>query len=287
MALLCSVIVVVVLLAGYTLLAHAQHRRNPDDRTIPTWRQLWSGMVYLCEQPTLAESDTSDLLAAALGEMGLEAEPEGEAPRRGLLEERVLWEASKATLGRLLGGLSVGLLGGIILGVLMGCFLHIDASLSPVMYFFSRIIPTAALPIFFKLSGIDMEMYVAMIAFGSLPIVALTVSRDVQEFPDELRYKAYTLGASHGEVITTAVVPYVLPKVLNLAVMMIGPALVYLIAAEQIVAGEGFGYRIRVLTKATRFEVVYPLIVILTVYAGIITCGLTFLRRKLCPWYTK
>ena len=286
-ALICSVLVVLVLLAGYTLMAHVQHQRNPDDRTIPTWRQLWSGMVYLCDQPTLEESDTSSLLNAALGEMGLDAEPEAEKERLGFLENRVLWEASTATLGRLLGGLSVGLIGGIVLGVLMGCFLHIDASLSPIMYFFSRIIPTAALPIFFKLAGIDMEMYVAMIAFGSLPIVALTVSRDVQEFPDELRYKAYTLGASHGEVITTAVVPYVLPKVLNLAIMMIGPALVYLIAAEQIVAGEGFGYRIRVLTKATRFDVVYPLIVILTVYAGVITFGLNLLRRKLCPWYSK
>jgi NitT/TauT family transport system permease protein len=66
---------------------------------------------------------------------------------------------------------------------------------------------------------------------------------------------------------------------------MIGPALVYLIAAEQIVAGEGFGYRIRVLTKATRFESVYPLIVILTVYAAGMTWMLKALQRKLCPWY--
>ena len=167
----------------------------------------------------------------------------------------------------------------------MGCFLKVDASLSPIMYFASRIIPTAAMPIFFKLAGIDMEMYVAMIVFGSMPIVTLTVSSYAQEFPAELRYKAYTLGASNAEVITTAIFPYVLPKVLDLAILMIGPALVYLIAAEQIVAGEGFGYRIRVLTKATRFEVVYPLIVILTVYASIITFVLKRAQKTLCPWY--
>ena len=74
----------------------------------------------------------------------------------------------------------------------------------------------------------------------------------MQNYPNELRYKAYTLGASHAEVITTAIVPGVLPKVFDLAILMIGPALVYLIAAEQIVAGEGFGYRIRVLTKAIK-----------------------------------
>lgn len=279
----CSATSVVVLLAAYSLLSVAQHRRNPKDRTIPSWGQLWQGMVFLCEQPGGAESDASDLLAAALSGTDMESRAVGK--KRGFLGGRILWEASKATLGRLAGGLSVGLVGGVIVGVLMGCFLKLDAFVSPSMYFASRIIPTAALPIFFKLAGIDIEMYVAMIAFGSMPIVTLTVSNYVQEFPNELRHKAYTLGASHAETIATAIFPYVLPKVLDLAMLMIGPALVYLIAAEQIVAGEGFGYRIRVLTKATRFEAVYPLIVILTIYAGAVTYALKLLQRALCPWY--
>lgn len=274
---------ILVLLGMYTWLAHAQHVKNPNDRTIPTWGQLWEGMVFLCEKPDAIESDTSDLLAAALAGTTMEESPSDD--NDGFFADRILWKASVATLGRLFGGLSVGLFGGVFMGILMGCFLKIDAAISPLMYFASRIIPTAAMPIFFNLAGIDFEMYVTMIAFGSMPLVTLTVSRYVQDFPDELRFKAYTLGASHLEVITSAIFPYVLPKVIELTIMMIGPALVYLIAAEQIVAGEGFGYRIRVLTKATRFEVVYPLIVILTIYAGAITAGLQFLRKKLCPWH--
>jgi len=281
--LVCAAVSVAVLLAAYAAISFVQHQRNPNDRTIPTWGQLWEGMVFLCEQPRQAESDASDLLAAALAGTGMENRQQ--TRERGFLEGRILWEASKATLGRLAGGLSLGVIGGVIVGVLMGCFLKIDASVAPAMYFASRIIPTAAMPIFFKLAGIEFEMYVAMITFGSMPIVTLTVSGYVQEFPNELRHKAYTLGASNAEVITTAIFPYVLPKVIDLAILMIGPALVYLIAAEQIVAGEGFGYRIRVLTKATRFEAVYPLIVILTVYAGAITYGLKLLQRALCPWY--
>ncbi len=279
----CAAASVVVLLTAYSALSFVQHQKNPKDRTIPTWSQLWDGLVFLCEQPSDTQSDSSDLLAAALSGTGMQ--DEYVARTRGFLEDRILWEASKATLGRLVGGLSSGLIGGVIVGILMGCFLKIDASISPAMYFASRIIPTAAMPIFFKIAGIDLEMYIAMITFGSMPIVALTVSGYVQEFPNELRHKAYTLGASHTEVITTAIFPYVLPKVMDLAVLMIGPALVYLIAAEQIVAGEGFGYRIRVLTKATRFESVYPLIVILTIYAGAITYAIKRLQRVLCPWY--
>ena len=281
--LLCSSIAIGTLIIAYSILSSLQHAKNPQDRTIPTWGQLWDGLVFLCEQPQETVANSNDLLAAALAGTGMEATAHKEAP--GWLENRILWEASKATLGRLLSGLTIGMAGGVLLGVLMGCFLKIDAAVSPIMYFASRIIPTAAMPIFFKVAGIDFEMYVAMIAFGSMPIVTLTVSKYVQDFPTELLNKAYTLGAGHVEVIATAILPYILPRVLDLTVLMIGPALVYLIAAEQIVAGEGFGYRIRVLTKATRFEVVYPLIVILTVYAGVITYALYRCRRILCPWY--
>jgi len=284
-AMLCSLLAVLTLIALYSVLSHMHHRQNPNDRTFPTWVQLWQGVVYLCQKPDTSPAQASSLLAAALAAGGMESsQPLG---KEGFLQGRILWEASKATLGRLFSGLSIGLIGGIIIGVIMGCFLKFDASVSPIMYFFSRIIPTAAMPIFFRIAGIDLQMYVAMIAFGSMPLVTLTVSSYVKEFPEELRFKAYTLGASHFEIISTAILPYVLPKVLDLAIIMIGPALVYLIAAEQIVAGEGFGYRIRVLTKATRFEVVYALIVILTIYAGMITFALKTLQKKLCPWYCR
>lgn len=278
-----SALSVLVLVIAYTVMSHVQHVKNPNDRTIPTWRQLGEGVRYLVQKPAVEHSAEADLLAFALADMNIAADQKDR--KEGFLENRILWEASKATLGRLFGGLSIGLLLGVVFGVLMGCFLKVDAAVSPLMFFFSRIIPTAAMPIFFKLAGIDLQMYVAMIAFGSMPIVTISISQYVQNYPQELRYKAYTLGASHAEVITTAIFPGVLPKILDLAILMIGPALVYLIAAEQIVAGEGFGYRIRILTKATRFESVYPLIVMLTVYAGIITVSLKWIQRRLCPWY--
>jgi NitT/TauT family transport system permease protein len=279
-----SALSVMLLVLLYTGMSYRQHQKNANDRTIPSWIQLGHGVRYLIEKPEVSLSDEADLLAIALAGTGME-NTQVEEKKTGFLENRILWEASKATLSRLFAGLAMGMFLGVVAGVLMGCYLKIDAAISPLMFFFSRIIPTAAMPIFFKLAGIDMEMYVAMIAFGSMPIVTLSISQYVQNYPNELRYKAYTLGASHAEVITTAIFPGVLPKILDLAVLMIGPALVYLIAAEQIVAGEGFGYRIRVLTKATRFEAVYPLIVVLTVYAGMITFSLKFLQRKLCPWY--
>lgn len=277
-SLVCSVISIIILLAGYTMLSYHHQKGERPNRTIPTWSQLWGGVVYLFEKPERAS--TRNLLAAALGEESQEQEQ-----KEGFLQRRRIWEASKATLGRLFAGLFIGIFFGALAGILMGCFLPVDAALSPIIYFTSRIIPTAAMPIFFEIAGIEFEMYVAMIVFGSMPVVTLTISKYVQEFPEELLNKAYTLGASNMEVVTTAIFPYMLPRIIEQAILMIGPALVYLIAAEYSVAGEGFGYRIRVLTRATRFEVIYPLIVILTFYGAIMTVFLKYLLAKLCPWY--
>ncbi len=83
----------------------------------------------------------------------------------------------------------------------MGCFTPDRGLPLPAALALAKIPPTAALAVFFVLVGTGKNMYVAMIAFGVLPTLALTVYLAVKEFPDELQYKAYTLGASHMEVI--------------------------------------------------------------------------------------
>ena len=85
----------------------------------------------------------------------------------------------------------------------------------------------------------------------------------VKEVPEELTNKAYTLGATNGEVIWNVIFPAILPKVIDLVRLSIGPAMVYLLAAELLVSDEGFGYRIRLLSRRLDMQVVYPYLVLL------------------------
>ena len=151
--------------------------------------------------------------------------------------------------------------------------------------FLAKVVPTAAMAVFFVLVGTDIEMFVTMIVFGVLPPLALATHLSVQEVPDELVHKAYTLGASHMEVIWGVVFPYILPKVIDLIRLSIGPAMVYLLAAEMLVSDEGFGYRIRLLSRRLDMMVVYPYLAILAVFGFSIDMALERLRRWLCPWY--
>ncbi len=197
----------------------AAQYEHPDgyDRTIPLWSRLYhDGLIRACSPQGLKKN------------------------------QYWLWEDLLATAGRLLAGLLVGVVLSVALGVLMGCFAPVEAFFVPPLSFLSKIPPTAMLAVFFVLVGTTFKMYVAMIAFGMLPTLAQAVYQSAKkDVPEELIYKAYTLGAHNTELIWNVVFKQILPRVLDAIRLQIGPAMVLLVAAEWTIAGEGFGYRLR------------------------------------------
>ncbi len=252
--LLLGFLSVVLLLGAYSWLSHVQHVENPTDTTIPSWSQLWEG----CQTMITPNKRSGEVM---------------------------LYVDVLATGKRLFLGLFISVVGGVLIGVHMGTIPPINALLSPQLTFLAKVVPTAAMAVFFVLVGTDIEMFVTMIVFGVLPPLALATHLAVQEVPDELVHKAYTLGASHMEVIWGVVFPYILPKVIDLIRLSIGPAMVYLLAAEMLVSDEGFGYRIRLLSRRLDMMVVYPYLAILAVFGFSIDVALERSRRWLCPWY--
>jgi NitT/TauT family transport system permease protein len=255
-ATILGVVSLLVLLAGYTGLSIRQHQKNPDDTTIPTWQQLGKGVAQIFEVNK----------------------------RSG---ERWVVVDLKATGMRYFVGLAVGASAAFLIGLAMGCFTPVEAILQPPLSLLAQVPPTAALAVFFVLVGTGQNMYITMIAFGVLPALAQTVYLAVKEFPIELQYKSYTLGASHMEVIFSIMVRQVLPQLLDALRLVIGPALVYLIAAEMVVGDVGFGYRIRLQSKLLNMSVVYPYLALLAAFGFSMDFLLRRLQSKLCPWYAQ
>lgn len=253
---LLGVISIGIMIGAYHLLSERQHRENPNDKTIPNWTQLQEG-IERAWTPN---------------------------ERNG---ERWLLVDAKATGWRLFLGMLAGTVGGVVLGMLMGCFAPIESLFLPPLAITAKLPPTAMLAVFFVMVGTNTEMFVAMIAFGILPILAQSVYLAVKEVPDELRFKAYTLGASHLEVIWNVLFRQVLPKLIDSVRLQIGPAIVYLIAAEMVVADAGFGYRIRLQFKLLNMATVYPYLAILAAFGFLMDFTLTELQRRTCPWYGK
>jgi NitT/TauT family transport system permease protein len=251
---LLGVVSVAFLLGTYTHLSHRQRQLNPDDTTIPSWRQLAEGV------------------AAA-------AAPNKRSGERWIVEDL------RATTSRLFLGLLYGVTGALVLGVLMGCFPRLEALLVPPLSILAKLPPTAALAVFFVLFGTDLQMYVAMIAFGILPTLAQSVYLSVKELPEEMLNKAYTLGASNTELIWNVILRVILPKTIDAVRLVIGPAMVYLIAAEMVCGDVGFGYRIRLQSRLLNMNVVYPYLAVLAAFGYGMDYALRLLRRVACPWY--
>jgi NitT/TauT family transport system permease protein len=247
---------VLALLAVYTLISHWQHARNPDDTTIPTWTQLGEGVGKIFNH---------------------------QAP----VSERWLVMDARATAVRLFLGLAAGIVGSVVVGLLMGCFPAVEAVLAPPLSLLAKVPPTAALAVFFVLVGTDTEMYISMIAFGVLPTLAQTVYLSVRDVPDELLFKAYTLGASQTELIWNVIVRAIMPRLLDAIRLQIGPAMVYLIAAEMVVGDVGFGYRIRLQSRLLNMNVVYPYLALLAAFGFFMDYLLRRLQRFFYPWFAR
>ncbi|MCA9213320.1 MAG: ABC transporter permease subunit, partial [Planctomycetales bacterium] len=201
-------------------------------------------------------------------------------------DEHWLLEDALATAYRLAAGLLVGVLLSMVIGILMGSYAWIEAFCLPPLSFLAKIPPTAMLAVFFVLVGTDFKMYVTMIAFGTLPTLAQTVYQCAKkDVPESLIYKAYTLGASHAELIWNVIYKQILPRIIDAIRLQIGPALVLLVAAEWMIASEGFGYRLRLFYQRTDMTVVYLYLILLGAAGLAVDYFLIWLRRKLCPWF--
>ncbi|MEM8494284.1 MAG: ABC transporter permease subunit [Planctomycetota bacterium] len=142
------------------------------------------------------------------------------------------------------------------------------------------------LAVFFVLVGTKTEFYVAMIAFGVTPILAQSLYRAARDdVPDELLQKAATLGASTPELVWNVVFKQVLPRLIDAVRLQIGPAMVFLIAAEYAAADAGFGYRLRIEARKVNFDVVYFYLTMLAASGFLFDWLLTQLRRRLSPWF--
>lgn len=251
-----SIVSIIVMLLGYTYLSHRQHEKNPKDKTIPTWSQLKEGVEKIFEKNR----------------------------RSG---ERWIVVDSVESAKRLFLGLLWGVVGAIVIGLLTGCFPVVEAAISPYLAILAKLPPTAALALFFVMLGTGLSMYVGIIVVGIMPILAQSIYLSIKDIPRELINKGITLGATRTELVFHIVIKQILPRMINSIRLQIGPALVYLIAAEYACAHLGFGYRLRLQARLVNMDVVYPYLALLILFGFVMNWILKVAQHKLCRWYVE
>lgn len=201
--------------------------------------------------------------------------------------EVMLLQDSLATFGRLAAGLGVGVAIAVLLGMLMGVYPAVAAFFGPPLSIFAKVPPTAALAIFLALTAAgELEFFISLIAFGITPTLTQSVWLAARDgVPSELIDKAMTLGASQLEIVTRVILRQVLPTLMEAIRLSIGPAIVFLVAAEWIAADEGFGMRIRLDSRALKMSRVYFYLAVLAGAGWSLDWAMRLAVGWLCPWY--
>lgn len=196
----------------------------------------------------------------------------------------LLWHDTRASLTRLVLGVGISAALATVLGLLIGLLPHVRATLAGFVAVVSMIPPLAILPILFITFGLGELSKVVLIVIGVLPFLIRDLSQRVLEIPREMIVKAETLGASSTVIALRVALPQLLPRLIQAVRLSLGPAWLFLIAAEAIAADQGLGYRIFLVRRYLAMDVILTYVIWITALAFLMDLALRWLSRRAFPW---
>lgn len=247
----------VALLVAYSIGSNLRLAENPNDKLLPSFETMGEAIKAYAFEPD---------------------------PRTG---QYLLWSDTAASLKRLLSGLGIAALIALVFGVLIGLLPVMGATLGPFVAVMSMVPPLALLPILFIVMGLGEASKIALIVIGTSLKLIRDVALRVGDIPREQLIKAQTLGASTAQIASRVVFPQTMPRLLDALRLEIGPAWLFLIAAEAIAADSGLGYRIFLVRRYLSMDVIIPYVVWITLLAFLMDLALRLLQRKAYPWFAE
>ncbi|THV17069.1 ABC transporter permease [Rhizobium rhizophilum] len=244
----------VLVLGAYMIGSAERLAENPNDKLLPGFATLWE----------------------AINRMAFTADV-----RTG---EYLLWSDTWASLWRLFIGLGIATSIALLLGLVIGILPYARAALSPFIGAISMVPPLALLPILFILMGLGEASKIALIVIGVAPIMIRDLALTAFSLPREMIVKAETLSASSWQIALRVVLPQILPRLITTLRLQLGPAWLFLIAAEAISSDSGLGYRIFLVRRYLSMDVIFPYVLWITLLAILTDILLDRLRIAFFPW---
>lgn len=196
----------------------------------------------------------------------------------------LFWQDTWASLQRLGLGVGISAFVGLVFGLAIGLLPLVRSLLAQFVAVLSMIPPLALLPILFIVFGLGELSKVVLIVVGTLPFLIRDLSQRVIEVPQELIVKAQTLGASSWVIALRVALPQVMPRLILAIRLSLGPAWLFLIAAEAIASDAGLGYRIFLVRRYLAMDVILTYVIWITILAFLIDWVLRWASRRFLPW---
>ena len=198
--------------------------------------------------------------------------------------EILFWGDTWASLRRLALGVLIAASTALVMGIGIGMLPYLRKSFAPFVSVVSMVPPLAILPILFIMLGLGEVSKVALIVIGITPFLIRDMSQRVIDLPSEQFVKAQTLGASSTAIALHVVLPQVLPRLIAAVRLSLGPAWLFLIAAEAIASDQGLGYRIFLVRRYLAMDVILTYVAWITLLAFLLDLALRMLSKRAFPW---
>ncbi|QRG06384.1 ABC transporter permease [Xanthobacter dioxanivorans] len=254
-ALFLAILPFALVILAYVLGSAERLALNPDDKLLPSLGSLGEAIVKIA---FTADARTGDYL---------------------------LWTDTLASLERLFSALAISTAIALAIGVLIGMLPVVRSFLAPFVAMVSMVPPLALLPILFIVMGLGEASKIALITIGITPYLIRDLAMRVEELPREQMIKAQTLGASTWQMALRVVLPQILPRLMDALRLSLGPAFLFLIAAEAIASDSGLGYRIFLVRRYLAMDVILPYVAWITLLAVAMDFALVRARRFFFPWF--
>jgi NitT/TauT family transport system permease protein len=239
---------------AYMVVSGRRLAANPNDKLLPSPAQMWSAFFDLA---TVPDQRSGDL---------------------------ILWVDTYASMLRLFAGVGAATLAALVFGIAIGFIPRIRALLQPFVTVVCVIPPLALLPILFIALGLGEAAKVTLIAIGVAPVMVRDIANRTMEIPPELTAKAQSLGADSWTMVLRLVLPQIMPRLITCVRLALGPAWLFLIAAEAIASTEGLGYRIFLVRRYMSMDIILPYVAWITLLAVAADYVLARLSRAGFPW---
>lgn len=201
------------------------------------------------------------------------------------LSEYITYDTAQS-LWRLLLGFALGSAWGVVIGVLIGRSRVFREATDPVIEFLRAIPATATLPLFIIVLGADDRMRVAFIAYGVSWFVLVNTANGVASIHPTLLDVGRTFQLSRVAVFFRLVLPAASPKIFaGLRISLTG-ALLLTVAAEFMLATNGYGYQLVIAQQTFRILDVWSWMVLMALLGFVLNTILEAVENTALKWHT-
>lgn len=170
------------------------------------------------------------------------------------------------------------------IGIAMGVSRFMRGVFDPPIEFYRPLPPLSYLPLVVIWFGIDEASKIILIYLACFAPLALSARAGVRSVSTEQIHAAYSMGATHHQVVRHVVVPAAMPEILTGMRIAIGFGWTTLVAAEMVAANAGLGQMVLNASNFLRTDIVVMGIIVIGVVAYAFDLLMRFIEHAVVPW---